>query len=122
MVDGFDAQELADWWASVTHFDVLHMLPKLVEYGGAGSAQDLVDIGTAIGQFRNGSVPSTEEATELGIAFYLIGKIARWKAAILEGQRPSDDTLKDIAIYAMMARRNRIAGGWPIGPRGESTE
>jgi hypothetical protein len=55
-----------------------------------------------------------EEATEIGIYFYELGKIARWTAAIREGRRVSDDTLHDAGIYIKMAQRNRAVGGWPF--------
>lgn len=115
----FDVDDLIGWWGNTTGADIKEMLPKLLEYGGSGPAVDLVDVGTFLYQMYGGAgTPSAETATELGIAFYLISKIARWKAALLEGERPSNDTLKDITVYSMMARRNRQAGGWPVGPGG----
>ena len=56
---------------------------------------------------------NAEEAAELGVFFYLIGKVARWQSAIERGERPSDDTLFDVGVYVRMAQRIRSHGGWP---------
>jgi hypothetical protein len=109
-----DGNELVEWWMSVTRTDIEGMADKIVEYGGSGPAVDLIETGRRLADL-GGQVVDDEEATELGIAFYLSSKVSRWFAAIKEGRRPSDDTLLDIVIYGMMARRNRAVGGWPIG-------
>jgi hypothetical protein len=62
-----------------------------------------------------------EEATEIGIWGYLVGKVARWTGAIKEGRRVSEDTIFDINIYSKMAMRNRDVGGWPFGPETEGS-
>lgn len=92
--------------------EIQPMMAKMVEYGGNGRAEDLIQIGQTIA-LTAGRKVNDEEATELGIYFYLIGKMARWTAAVVEGSRPSDDTLHDISIYTRMAQRARYAGGWP---------
>ena len=104
--------ELLSWWERTSYADLTGMIDKIHEYGGAGVALDLVEIGQRVAGIAHRTV-GDEEAIELGIGFYLQGKISRWHAATIEGGRPSDDTLMDIVIYAMMARRNRAVGGWP---------
>lgn len=104
---------LETWWLDKAHADVAKVAPKAVEY----SAVDLIEYGKTLalvmGLKHN---ISDEEATEIGIWGYLVGKVARWTGAIKEGRRVSDDTIHDIDIYAVMARRNRDVGGWPFGP------
>jgi hypothetical protein len=58
--------------------------------------------------------------SELGVAFYALGKMARIMGAYADGLAPSDDSWHDLAIYARMAQRVRHADGWP-GPV-EATE
>jgi hypothetical protein len=104
--------ELTQWWLEMAKNEIEPMTAKMVEYGGNGRAEDLIQIGQTIA-LTAGRKIGDEEATELGIYFYLIGKMARWTAAVVEGDRPSDDTLSDISIYTRMAQRARHAGGWP---------
>lgn len=107
--------ELLEWWMKTSHTDISNALGKIAEYGGDGPAVDLIETGRWLAQL-SGREANDQDATELGIAFYLSSKVSRWKAAILAGRQPSDDTLFDICFYAMMARRNRAVGGWPIAP------
>jgi hypothetical protein len=104
--------ELTQWWLEMAKNEIEPMTNKMVEYGGNGRAEDLIQIGQTIA-LTAGRTIDDEEATELGIYFYLIGKMARWTAAVVEGDRPSDDTLNDISIYTRMAQRARHSGGWP---------
>lgn len=105
---------LADWWREQSEQEIESVVPKAVEY----SAVDLVWIGRTLGLILGRDGLSDEEATELGIFFYEVGKIGRWMGAIAEGRRVSDDTLHDAGIYIKMAQRNRAVGGWPFGPDG----
>lgn len=116
------ANQIVDWWREVSEMDAAAAAAKSTEYGGSGAAIDLVWLGEQLNDMRQGSVGAdwingnrvpTRVAIELGIFFYLLGKIARWKAAILEDRPVSDDTIKDIHTYAMMARYNREHGSWP---------
>jgi hypothetical protein len=50
---------------------------------------------------------------EAATLWYALGKVARAVAAYREGRLPSDDTLHDLSVYAMMARRIRQTGRWP---------
>jgi hypothetical protein len=104
--------ELHEWWVEMARQEIEPMLGKMVEYGGNGRAEDLIQIGQTVA-LTAGRKVDDEEATELGIYFYLIGKMARWTAAVVEGDRPSDDTLHDISVYTRMTQRARHSGGWP---------
>jgi len=108
--------DLRDWWMSKAAGEVEPMIAKMMEYGGDGRAIDLIEIGRTL-QISGVKVPdddaSSAELSELGIYFYLVGKFARWTAAIAEGRPVSDDTLHDIGIYVRMVQRIRESGGWP---------
>ena len=113
--------ELRGWWEQTAHDEVAGLIAKMVEYGGLSRATDLTEIGrhlTEVGVSEgpllgNGAVQEGW-LQELGIYFYLVGKFARWSAAIQEGRPVSDDTLLDIGIYVRMAQRVRAVGGWPV--------
>ena len=106
------ADQLRQWWIGTADCDISKSLDKIVEYGGSGPAYDLLATGHDLAAM-NGRRVSDEEAVEMAIAFYLSSKVNRWMAAVIDGRRPSDDTLLDIVYYGMMARRNRAVGGWP---------
>jgi len=116
--DSEPRQQLTDWWLEQSRAEIDATVPKAVEYGST----DLIDIGLMLGRTMKRQL-SEEEAAELGVFFYLIGKIARWQSAIERGERPSDDTLFDIGVYVRMAQRIRHAGAWPgtDEPAGGST-
>lgn len=105
-------EALKDWWVDNAVLQAAAVVPKALEY----SSEDLAEIGRTMANLLGLPVNSMEEANELGIYFYLVGKLARWGGAIKEGRRPSDDTIYDLVIYAIMAQRNRAVGGWPFGP------
>ncbi len=100
--------ELRDWWLGLAQTEVDRTVPKAVEYGST----DLTDIGYDLARTMGREV-TDEEAAELGVFFYLRGKVARWVSAVMDGRRVSDDTLFDIGVYVRMAQRIRHAGGWP---------
>lgn len=81
---------------------------KAVQYG----ANSMKELGYDLGGLQQRDV-SAEEAQELACYFYIRGKMGRWKDAIMRGERPSDDTILDIGVYARMVQRIRDAGGWP---------
>jgi len=97
------------WWLDTAAEEVMKVVPKAVEYG----ATDLADIGFNLARAANRQV-GEEEAAELGIYFYCLGKMARWTDAIKRGDRVSDDTLHDLGVYVRMAQRVRAVGGWPV--------
>lgn len=94
------------WWAETSLDDQLAFLPKFKEYG----SNDLVEIGRTMLAVAGRDEDDDQVCAEVGIYFYLVGKIARWTEALQRGDRPSDDTLLDISTYAMMARLNRAGG------------
>lgn len=110
--------DLADWWRSMAEVEISKTVPKTIEYGGSveGAAMDLIDIGRVLAEAMGMNQGITDQGRiELGIFFYMVGKMSRWKAAILAGKMVSDDTLFDIGVYNKMAQRNRVVGGWPNG-------
>lgn len=115
-------RELTDWWLSTASHEIEPMAAKAVEYG----AGDLVEIGRklrAAGVINGADSYEYQRKfdAELGIWFYLVGKMARWASAIEEGRKVSDDTLRDIGVYVRMAQRVRAVGSWP-GTGGEMEE
>jgi hypothetical protein len=102
------AAELGDWWMDLAKEEVDKVVPKAVEYG----ALDLIDIGRDLARTAGREV-SDEEAAEMGIYFYIRGKLARWTDALVRNDRPSDDTLHDLGVYVRMAQRVRATGAWP---------
>lgn len=107
-------EALRDWWNHTNERDIERVVPKAVEYG----ATDLAELGRTFALITNRDLASLshEEATEIGIYLYLVGKMSRWTDAIKNGRRPSQDTVYDIKIYATMAQRNIDVGGWPFPP------
>lgn len=112
------ADALRDWWEHTTQADIDRVVPKAVEYGST----DLSEIGRTMGQIMGREGLSHEEATEIGIYFYMVGKMARWTDAVKNGRRPSRDTIFDMKIYATMAERNLDVGGWPFAPTIEAED
>lgn len=108
------ADELRQWWINTADRDISQSLDKVVAYGGRGAAYDLIATGKDLAAMNGRPNVSDEEATELGILFYVSSKLNRWMAAAIDGRRVSDDTLLDAAYYIGMARRNRAVGGWPV--------
>ena len=99
-------QMLANWWLDETKNELNSVLPKAIEYGSA----DLKVIGFALSQMIGEPKGVTHD--ELGIAFYLLGKVARLVGGYADGRLPSDDTWHDIAIYTKMAQYARKHNGW----------
>lgn len=119
--------ELRGWWEQTAHDEVSQLTAKMIEYGGLSRATDLAEIGRGLINsgvklpdqrvapwVDNGASPQSADYQELGVYFYLLGKFARWTAAVAEGRPVSDDTLLDIGIYVRMAQRIRAVGGWPV--------
>lgn len=103
---------IADWWRDIAEEEINKVVAKAVEYGST----DLYEVGRALGLVFGWEGMSHEEAVELGIYFYELGKFARWTDAIRNRRRVSDDTLHDLGVYVRMAQRNRAVGGWPFNP------
>lgn len=102
------SEELTTWWLDLARHEVAAVVPKAVAYG----ATDLRDIGRDLAECMGRQVDD-EEAAELGVYFYLRGKVSRWTNAIIRGDRVADDTLHDTGVYVRMAQRIRSHGGWP---------
>lgn len=110
--------ELRVWWMDIAGEEADKAVSKADEYG----SYDLVLLGRVMADMtgfpvQDGESPE-ETYAELGIMFYVLGKLARWTGAIVEGRRVSDDTLQDIATYTRMVQRVRAVGGWPFGTDG----
>lgn len=104
-------QTLRDWWIGRAVAETDAVVGKAVEYG----ADDLADIGRELVACGVPDPGRGEEGyAELGIFFYEVGKMARWRSAVRRGMPVSDDTLGDVGIYIRMAQRNREVGGWPF--------
>jgi len=107
--------QLAEWWAQLAQDEIDRVVAKAIEYG----ATDLRDLGWQVLEMAGGPGRGEDEdildsdATEIGIAFYAAGKMARIVAAIREGRQPSLDTWHDLGVYARMAQRVHSHGGWP---------
>lgn len=86
-------------------FDIERTAPKISEYG----TKDLEAMGRLFAQIR-GIEWSSDVAAVWGIMFYAQGKIARAIASLERGEMPSEDTLFDLSIYAMMARSYQARG------------
>lgn len=106
--DATPEEQLRAWWYDLAKTEIDRTVPKAVEY----SSTDLADIGHQLARTAGRQV-TDEEAAELGIFFYIQGKLSRWAGAVTNGQRPSDDTLFDLGVYIRMAQRIRAAGSWP---------
>lgn len=106
-------QQLRDWWITQAGIETDRTVPKAIEYGSG----DLIEIGRQMASilYANGGKLgyTDEEYAEMGVYFYLVGKVARWTSALAANKRVSDDTLFDIGVYVRMAQRIREAGGWP---------
>lgn len=99
---------LTEWWEQIAANDLNMVIPKAIEYG----SRDLVEMGRTLARVAGREVDD-DEATELGIWFYALGKMARWTAAVERGERVSYDTLVDLGVYSIMARRVQESGSWP---------
>lgn len=110
---------LFGWWRATAESDLEMVVPKAIEYG----SRDLIEMGRTLARVAGREVFDAE-AAELGIWFYALGKMARWTAAVERGERVSTDTLMDLGVYSIMARRVREAGGWPgtDNNEGDTTE
>lgn len=114
------AKELTDiaaWWVTTSKADAERTVPKAIEYGSA----DLDFMGQAMvallgEKFKGADADEKMRAgREIAIMFYQIGKLGRALGAFAQGVLPSDDTLFDNRVYAMMWQRVRETGNWIEG-------
>lgn len=96
------------WWLADAREVAEATMPKAVEYGST----ELIETGRVLAdQMGMGSV-SDQEAMEVTIYAYMLGKMGRWSSAIKRGARVSDDTILDLQVYATMIRKIRQTGEW----------
>lgn len=100
------AQRVKDWWMGQAEEHADMVTPKMAEYG----SRDLVEIGREFSALAGEENLSDEAAYEVGVLFYVRGKVARWSAAVGRGDQVSKDTLDDIVAYSMMVLHNRQEG------------
>jgi hypothetical protein len=94
---------------------------QIVEY----AAIDLEMMGMGLLEQSSVQVSDDERARvgmEMALIFYLQGKIARCVSAISASKMPSDDTYKDLRVYAFMLAHVREFGHWNINIWEESPD
>ncbi len=99
---GKETRQFIDWWERTSEKDLRVMLPKRVAYGAA----DLRIIGRGMAELVGKPEMSDEEAVELGVAFYALGKVARIVSGFTTGGDRTD-SWHDLTVYSMMARACR---------------
>lgn len=98
--------EFAAWLRGYIDEIIDTTVPKMEEYG----TRDLEDIGSSMVEI--GQVTDSEVSNyEYGVLFYLLGKVARWKAAATRGKPVSTDTLHDTVVYTLMVMFDRERNG-----------
>ena len=102
-------EELAHWWVGDAASEAPEIARKATEYG----SNSLAAMGAMIGRVQHRQPMTRAEELEYGCAVYAFGKMERVMDAIIRGDLPSEDTWRDIAVYARMARRIRETGNWP---------
>jgi len=109
-----EEDEFTRWWRTTSEGDLRHSLTKRAEYG----SRDLVRLGEALFEFAGVTREDDDESeweqvcAELGILFYLEGKLARALEAYRQGNLPSTDTYDDLRVYSWMLGRVRETGSW----------
>lgn len=101
-------EDVLEWWRNTADADAQRTVPKATEYG----AYDLEVIGATLMRLMGWENEPARVGSELGVFFYLLGKVARMASAYADHRLPSDDTLFDATVYSMMMRRIREAGEW----------
>lgn len=102
-------QRLKRWWIKRATVEVTRMVGKLDEYG----VGDIHAIGYHIAKLAGWNDITHAQAYELGVTFYIFGKIQRTMTAAENHRTASDDTWHDISVYATMVLANR-AGVMPV--------
>lgn len=105
-----DEARLAAWYNKQTDADRDMGLAKRRDYGSA----DLILMAAGMRILANSPAwdPSEQDAIEMALGFYQLGKIARKFGAWAQGKQPNIDSDVDLGVYAMMARRVREVGSW----------
>ncbi len=102
MIGKRQKNRLRKWWIDHATTEADGMITKLDEYGTG----DLHEIGAQLAKL-NGREVTQAQAYELGVMFYLIGKMQRVITAAHLERDASDDTWHDIAVYAKMVLARR---------------
>ena len=91
-------ESLKKSWLEQAEADFDDLVPKMLEYG----CWSLLVLGEAT--MPEGDTVSDYERFEAGCATDALGKASRAVGSVRNGQEVSQDTLKDLATYANMAR------------------
>lgn len=100
-------EDLRAWWETTSEHDLEDTVPKAVAYG----SESMVEYGRTLGRL-SGRRLTDAEALEWAIFAYMQGKMGRWLAALQRGERCDADTLKDLTVYSLMARKVQDTGMW----------
>ena len=92
-----------EWYADVATNDAEMIWAKAKKYGGLTIVQDA--LATMFGRVG----VNDEQVLALLVAL----KLSRIVEALGAGEKPDEDSWRDLACYAMMARRVRRTGSWP---------
>jgi hypothetical protein len=103
MITKRQQNRLDKWWREHAADESTNMIAKLDEYGTG----DLHEIGVRLAEMAKWTNPTRQQTYELGVMFYLIGKMQRVITASHLERDASDDTWHDIAVYAKMVLANR---------------
>lgn len=106
MIPKRQLNRLDKWWREHAADESATMMTKLDEYGTG----DLHEIGARLAALAGWKNPTQQQTYELGVMFYLIGKLQRVITASHLQRDASNDTWHDIAVYAKMvlARRAKV--------------
>lgn len=97
-------EHFLEWYKIIAARDATMIWGKAGEYGGMSVTAEALAVLAAL----------PEASTEVVLAFNSVQKINRIVEALSRGQQPSVDSWRDLACYAMMARRMReTKGAWP---------
>lgn len=109
-----EAMKIAEWWVETSKHDAGKTVPKAIEYGSLDFDLMGVFMTGLLGDRLDGADDAEKKQVgqEMAVLFYLIGKLGRAIGAYNQGVLPSDDTLFDTSVYAMMWRRIRETGRW----------
>jgi hypothetical protein len=94
------------WWTANAHHIAEATAKKCDEYG----SNDLYGIGHNVARIAGQDI-NDAAAFEIGVLFYVLGKIERAMSAAERGNTASDDTWLDLHVYAGMVLAHR-AGVW----------
>lgn len=117
--------DLQAWAMAQVSADFESVKRQITEYGSI----DLDIMGIGMLEISGVPIPSLipptdgqdAPGTEMALIFYLLGKISRCISAIAAGQRPSNDSYKDLRVYSFMLGHVREFGHWRITMDKEGT-